>query len=137
MWDDGTAPMVVRNVSSNLITVCQKGFPAHKQVVHPGMQVHFVWSAVQGEDSEFIVVEGCTEMEFSFAQKIAYGKLRDSKAVHKIKCSTSVENGVNVMTFLDERLISAQIATNSVINFNPDVTYMNFSICVNGVSVQL
>ena len=136
MWDDGTAPMVIRNLTRSPITVFQKGFPAHKQAIGSSMQMHFAWSAIMGEDNEAVSVEGCNS-DFTFSRRESFGKLTNFKTPKKIRSSITVEDGVSVMTFMDERSLETKILEGSSIDSFLDTTYMDLSVSIKGISVQM
>lgn len=134
--------MIIRNLTRSPITVFQKGFPGHSQVIGSTMQTHFAWSAIVGKDSEAVKVEGC-DKDFTFSRKETIGKLLGCREPRKIKSSTAVENGIRVMTFLDERLLGLKIpddnsrSEGAFADYLPSTMCMDFSVNMSGISLQM
>lgn len=136
LWDDCTTPMIIRNTSMSPITVYQKGLPAHKQVIGAHMQMHFAWSAILGKSSEAINVEGYN-CDFTFSKKDTFGRPINRETHKKLRCLTSLMDGINVMTFLDERNISEKINEQDSMMGRYDAAYLDVSVDVKGGSVQM
>lgn len=134
--------MVIRNLTKAPIAVFQKGCPDHKQVIGSSMQAHFAWSAIKGTEYEAVNVEGCSR-DFPFSHKETIGKLLGCAVPKKIKSSTTVEDGIGVMTFLDERPLGLKITEGNLVpeevlaNYLIDTTYLDLSVNISKISVQM